>query len=111
MSESQGGSGGKYARNTRETRLVARVLRERWHIPKAMRETLIGRLGRILEADESGPREIISAARAILSASKINLDNISVSIKAIEELELEARVTELERMDKEKQSGWPAESA
>jgi hypothetical protein len=108
MSESQGGSGGKCARNTRETRMVARALRERWHIPKAMRGTLIDRLGRILEADESGPREIISAARAILSASKINLDNISVSIKAIEELELEARVTELERMDKEKLSGWPA---
>ena len=90
MSESQGGSG-ESPPGTLAKRGWWRALRERWHIPKAMRETLIDRLGRILEADESGPREIISAARAILSASKINLDNISVSIKAIEELELEAR--------------------
>jgi len=97
MSEDQGGSGGTYARNTRHTRLVGRALRERWRIRKGLRGTLIDRLAQILEDAASGPREVTAAAKAILSASKINLENISVAVKAIEQTDLEVRMTEIER--------------
>jgi len=106
MSESQGGSGGTCTHDTRQTRLVERALRERWRIPKAMRGTLIERLGRIVDDAGSGPREVTSAAKAILTASKINLQNITVSIKAHEHDELEDRMTEIERQLKEREAGW-----
>jgi len=82
---------------------VERALRERWRIPKAMRGTLIDRLGRILEDEGSGPREVTSAAKAILSASKINLENVAVAVKAIEQMDLEVRMTDIERrLDQQK---------
>jgi hypothetical protein len=62
-----------------------------------MRGSLIDRLGGILEDAGSGPREVTSAAKVILSASKINLANVSAAVKAIEQLDLEARITEIER--------------
>jgi len=96
MSESQGGSGGDCAPNTRHTRLLERAMRERSRIPIPLRRTVIDRLGQIVEDPAAGPREVTSAAKAILSASKINLANISVSVNAINELELEARVREIE---------------
>jgi hypothetical protein len=80
---------------------VERALRERWAIPKALRRPLIERLGQIVQDPEAGPREVTAAARAILSASKINLENISVTIKAREHEDLEGRIMELERRTKE----------
>jgi len=71
-------------------------MRERSRIPIPLRRTVIDRLGQIVEDPAAGPREVTSAAKAILSASKINLANISVSVNAINELELEARVREIE---------------
>jgi len=84
---------------------VERALRERWRIPKAMRGILIDRLGRILEDAGAAPREVTSAAKAILSASKINLENVSVAVKALEHLELEERMTEIERTIEERGMG------
>jgi hypothetical protein len=77
---------------------VERALRERWRIPKRMRGSLINRLGRILDDAGAGAREVTSAARAILAASKVNLENVSVAAKMIEQRDLEARMTEIERM-------------
>jgi uncharacterized OsmC-like protein len=48
---------------------------------------------------------VTSAARAILPASKINLENISVTIKAQEHEDLEHRIKELERRVKEDAMG------
>jgi len=61
----------------------------RWH--------LIERLGADRSRLRAGPREVTSAAKAILSASKINLENVSVAVKVLEQLELDVRMTELER--------------
>ena len=101
MSETQGGSGGRCIQNKRQTRLVARALRERWNIPTEMRGTVIARLGQIVDDSKTEPREVISAAKAILSAGKLNLDNIEIAIKAIEHLALEARMTEVEQLVEE----------
>jgi hypothetical protein len=84
-------------RGIRDTRLVERALRERWPIPKALRGPLIDRLAGIVQDPETSPREATSAAKAILTASKINLETITATIKAQEHEELVERVEELER--------------
>src|SRR4051794_40910161 len=94
--EPAGGLGGRSRRGARDTRLVERALRERWPIPSALRGPLIERLASIVQDPEASPREATAAARAILSASKINLDSIGVAIKTIEHAELAARIDALE---------------
>src|SRR4051812_39419563 len=104
-----GGLGGRAGRSARDTRLVERALRERWPIPKALRGPLIERLAGIVQDPDASPREATAAARAILSASKINLDGIGATIKAQEHAELVARIEALEgRIDGQQppQPGW-----
>jgi DNA polymerase II large subunit len=71
-------------------------MRERWPIPKALRKPLIERLAEVVQDTACTPREVTSAAKAILSASKINLETITATIKAHEHEELVQRLTELE---------------
>lgn len=99
MSQPQGGLGGNLrpGRGTRDTRLIERALAEQWPIPKKMRKPLIERLNEIVQDTGSSPREVTSAAKAILSASKINLETITAAIKANEHEELIERVAELEQ--------------
>ena len=59
---------------------------------------------RIVDDSNAETREVIAAAKALLSAGKLNLENISVAVKAIEYLDLEGRVRELEQMDEEERS-------
>ena len=84
-------------RGIRDTRLVGRGLRERRPIPKAIRKPLIERLAEIVHDTDSSPREVTSAAKAILSASKINLETIAATIKAQEHEEVIGRIEELEK--------------
>ena len=58
---------------------------------------LIKRLAKITRDKAASPREITSAAKAILSASKINLESIATVMKAQEHEELVDRVEELEK--------------
>jgi hypothetical protein len=95
--QDEGGLGGASKRGIRDTRLVAKALRERWPIPKTLRGPLIERLAQIVQDPDASPREVTAAAKAILSASKINLDAIGATIKAHEHEELAERVGELER--------------
>jgi hypothetical protein len=83
---------------------MGRALRERWAISPKLRETLIEKLGKILESDEAGPREITAAGRAILAASKINLEHISVAIKAHTHEEIGSRLDAVERLVEERSS-------
>jgi len=86
-------------------------MRERWRIPIPLRRTMIDQLRRIVEDPAAGPREVTAAAKAILSASKINLANISVSVTAIKELDLEARLRQLEedyKANNTEQEEYPA---
>ncbi len=99
MRQPEGGLGGNLApgRGIRDTRLVERALRERWPIPGRIRKPLIERLYEIVEDTGSSPREVTSAAKAILSASELNLEAIASTIKAREHEELAAAVAELRR--------------
>src|SRR4051812_46941851 len=81
-SEDAGGSGGESIQpqpTTRDVRLLERAIAEGWHVPDALRGPLIERLGRIALDPSSRPREAISAGKALMLASRINLDSISVA--------------------------------
>lgn len=105
--EPPGGLGGTSGRGVRDARLVERAVRERWPIPNALRGPLINRLAGIVQDPESSPREATAAARAILTASKINLDGIDATIKAQSHEELTAKLAELEARDEEQRSTFP----
>jgi hypothetical protein len=79
------------------TRLLERALRERWPIPKALRKPLIERLYEIVQDTGSSPREVTAAAKAILSASKLNLESVTAAMRVREHEELVEKVEELER--------------
>ncbi len=66
-------------------------------IPGSLRRPLVERMGEIVRDPESPHRKVLSAVSAILSASKINLANIALSIKVQTHEELEERMTEIER--------------
>ncbi len=74
-----------------------RSTRERWAIPGSLRLPLVERLGEIVRDPEAPHRDVLSAVSAILTASKINLANIALTIKVQTHEELEERVTEIER--------------
>jgi hypothetical protein len=77
--------------------MIERALKEGWPLPDHLRPALIDRLGKIVTNKRIGPREVTSAPRAILEASRINLDVISATIRAEEHEELAADVEELKQ--------------
>jgi hypothetical protein len=83
-------------RGIRDTRLAERALRERWPIPTSLRKPLVARLAEIIEDTDSSPREVTAAARALLEASRCNLQSIETTIRATEHGELADRMAELE---------------
>ncbi len=77
--------------------LMGRAMRERWAIPGSLRRPLVERLGEIVRDPEAPHRDVLSAVSAILTANKINLANIALTIKVQRHEDLEERVTEIER--------------
>jgi hypothetical protein len=77
-------------------------VRERWVIPVKLRRSVVLRLGEVLEQPGIGHREMISAVKAILTASKINLQNVGVTMKAQEFVDLIPRIEVLERNNAER---------
>jgi hypothetical protein len=103
MSESeQNSEDRKTAIKQRRPRLIERAVRERWAIPASLRQPLIDRLGEIVRDPAVPHRDVLSAVSAILTASKINLANIALTIKVQTHEELEERMTELERKIEER---------
>jgi hypothetical protein len=89
---------------TQVSRLVKRATRERWRIPRNLRGPLVGRLNLIAQDCKAGSSGSVAAARGLLSASKLNLDNISATIKADDHTDLERRMTELEQIVEQRKS-------
>jgi hypothetical protein len=81
----------------KDARLVERALRERWPVPQALRRPLVERLGKIVQDPKASPREAVAAARALLAASRINLESTAVAAKLRETEEIGALLAELER--------------
>jgi hypothetical protein len=74
----------------------SRLQGERWAIPRSLRRPLVERMGEIVRDPEAPHRDVLSAVSAILTASKINLANIALTMKVQTHEELEERVKELE---------------
>ena len=58
-----------------ETKLEAMAIRNRWPVDSDYREGVIRRLLKIVLDPESKPRDVTQAAKAIVAADKINLDD------------------------------------
>jgi hypothetical protein len=98
MNESEQNSEDRKTSNKqRRPRLIERAMRERWAIPGSLGQPLVDRLGEIIRDPEAPHRDVLSAVSAILTASKINLANIALTIKVQVHEELEERMTEIER--------------
>jgi hypothetical protein len=81
----------------KNTRLLELALSERWHVPQEIRGPIVERLKTIALAEDTSPREAVSAAKALLAASRLNLDTIGVAINAETHETLVKRVEELEK--------------
>lgn len=89
-----GGLGGNFYQHdgsTRDTRLIARAIRERWPIAELKRKPIMDRLI-ALATDENTPyREAIAAAKAVIDADKANQADEHLAIKVLGQ---QARETE-----------------
>lgn len=76
MDADLGGSGGDSPPplTARDTRMVERALRQRWPIPEGLRERLPAELAKVIESRRASHRNKIAAARALLEADKLNLE-------------------------------------
>jgi hypothetical protein len=76
-------------------------LRERWAIPPGLRAAAMQWLSEILQDPDARHREKTAAVRAMLAASKINLENVSVTIKAQMHEQVESELDDVKRQVKE----------
>jgi hypothetical protein len=82
-----------------DARLFARALRQGWSIPPRMRSRIIKMLCSITSDKEAPMRERMSAARALMQASRVELDAIRVAqgaqyedlVRRVEAMEGEGR--------------------
>ena len=80
----------------KNTRLLELGLSEHWNVPQEIRGPIIERLKTIALAEDTSPREAVSAAKALLAASRLNLDTIKVAMDAETHETLIKRIEELE---------------
>ena len=79
----------------RQTRLWERALRERWPIPEAMRSVIVKSLGKILLDANSSAREKTAAAKALMAADSLNVQQERMD--QADEHERRQRMVELAR--------------
>jgi len=79
-----------------DVRLAERALREAWDVPTEKRPELVAKLMAIATGKDTPAREAVSAAKALLMASRINLETIRVSLSAREFEEILERLERLE---------------
>lgn len=79
----------------RDTRLMERALRERWPIPQELRERIVLNLIAIVANKNLSPRERTSAAKALLHADQLNVEQ--EKIEQLDEHEYRARLVQLAR--------------
>jgi hypothetical protein len=78
-----------------DARLAERALRERWDVPPDRRAGLVLKLLEWAEDPATRPRERIAATKALLQASRLNLEALKLSMMAEEFELLKARLATL----------------
>ena len=68
-----GGSGGQLP-TARDTRMIEKAVKSRWNIPDSLRAILPGVLTKIIADKETSPRNKIAAARVVLAADALNME-------------------------------------
>lgn len=79
----------------RDTRMMERALRERWPIPQELRERIVLNLIAIVANKNLSPRERTSAAKALLHADQLNVEQ--EKMEQLDEHEYRARLVQLAR--------------
>jgi hypothetical protein len=85
----------KPSRSDSDERLLTRALREGWHVPEEKKTKVIEMLCAIVAAPDAKKRERTSAARALLQASRVELDAIRLAQGIVGD-DLTRRVEDLE---------------
>ena len=65
----------------RYQRLIGRALRERWDIPRELKELSISRTKETLADPAAHPRSIAQSTRNLISAGQLNLSTIDAAVK------------------------------
>jgi hypothetical protein len=78
-----------------DTRLLERALRERWPISSEFRERIVLHLISIVANKDLSPRERTSAAKALLHADQLNVEQ--EKMEQLDEHEYRARLVQLAR--------------
>ncbi len=81
--------------SVRDTRMMERALRERWPIPQELRERIVLNLIAIVANKSLSPRERTSAAKALLHADQLNVEQ--EKMEQLDEHEYRARLVQLAR--------------
>jgi hypothetical protein len=91
---------------TRDVRLLGLALRERWPMSVEAREVAIKRLEKVIADPQAKPRAFQTALRSLMALSRINLEVVTVAVRARQDEELSQTVMEikgkLERIERER---------
>jgi hypothetical protein len=91
---------------TRDVRLTALALEERWPLSPEAKAAAVRRLEDVVSNPASGPRAFASALKALTALSRLNLAAVDVTLKAKAQEELEERVAAVEqRLEQQKLQG------
>jgi len=90
------GSGSGCAPNTRDVRLLALALEERWPVSAEAKSAAVRRLEAVVSDPDAKPRAFDRAIKALASLSRVNLAAIDTGMRAKAQEELEERVAEIE---------------
>ena len=87
----------------KDLRLTARALAESWPVPAALRTKVVKSLETVLTDPEASPRDIASASKALIAASRINLQAVAVGIAADDHEAVKDRLDAVEQaLEKDK---------
>ena len=81
--------------SVRQTRLWEKALKERWSIPGEFRELMVRQLVRVIASEKTSAREKTSAAKALLHADALNIEQQRMD--QADEHERRQRLVELAR--------------
>ena len=90
------GDEGEGTLDRKDLRLTAKALAESWPVPAKLRTKVVRSLEAVLENPEASPRDISMASKALIQASRVNLQAVAVAIAADDHENCKARMDAIE---------------
>jgi hypothetical protein len=95
LSECKEGKGGaREEYSSQDLRLTIRALNQQWPVADDMKANVLKTLISVASGANSRPRDAVAAGKAILLATKINLDAIRLSVEAKEKEDVIEKVAD-----------------